>query len=388
MVAFHVPTISETDSYVSAAADDGTSTSNNAIITPLDMDFNEGTPVPSYAEMVRAFELMQARIDQLENAQGHRSSPPPAEPPAPPPSPPVKRPRPTLPDPEPYDHTKPELFPQFESKLQAKLIIDAVAIGGPYEQLWYAFGRLKDSAAARIHPWMQIYGRDRGSVNEGTLNLLFDEMRFAFKDAQLQQKAIARLNTLRQGKRDFREFLGEFEQLLLEAGGHGWDDDVKRGFLDAAINQDLRKALISVDKKMELTAYCRQLQEVAIRIEEFNRIDNARASRKARPAAPRPAVITPQTANSPGPDSMDWAPAGADINAVRPRAKLVSTEEVKARKKEGRCIRCGAAGHFISRCPYRAPFKPAAQITAVLTHQPELDLDGDAASVADDTKNE
>lgn len=64
---------------------------------------------------------------------------------------------------------------------------------------------------------MQIYGKDRHNVNEGTLDLLFEEMRFAFKDAQLQEKALARLNTLLRGRRDFREFLGEFEQLLLEA---------------------------------------------------------------------------------------------------------------------------------------------------------------------------
>jgi len=152
----------------------------------------------------------------------------------------------------------------------------------------------------------------------------------------LQQKALARLNTLRQGKRDFREFLGEFEQLLLEAGGHGWDNNVKRGFLDAAINQDMRKALISVERKTESTAYCRQLQEVAIRIEEFNRIDNARVSRRARPAIPptRPPAFTPQKAMSPGPDPMDWAPAGADINAVKPRAKLVPAGEVEARRRE------------------------------------------------------
>src|SRR6267378_3229461 len=59
-----------------------------------------------------------------------------------------------------------------------------------------------------------------------------------------------------------------------------------------------RPALISLERKTELTAYCRQLQEVAIRIEEFNRIDNARVSRRARPAIPptRPPAFTPQKA--------------------------------------------------------------------------------------------
>ena len=163
---------------------------DNAVLPP-NMDF-ETTPATPHMDLVRTIELMQARINQLESAQEHRSPPPP--PTAGPPSPQVKRPRPTQGDPEPYDHTKPELFPQFESKLQSKLIIDAAAIGGPYEQLWYAFGRLKDYAAARIHPWMQIYGKDRHGVSEGTLEMFFEEMRFAFKDPQLQQKALARLN--------------------------------------------------------------------------------------------------------------------------------------------------------------------------------------------------
>ena len=318
MVTFHAPT-SDTESFISAE--------DNAVIMSPPMDI-EGTP--TYADLARTIELMQTRINQLESAQEYRSPPP-----APvPPSPQIRRPRPTQGDPEPYDHTKPELFPQFESKLQAKLIIDAAAIGGPYEQLWYAFGRLKDYAAARVHPWMQIYGKDRHNVNEGTLDLLFEEMRFAFKDAQLQEKALARLNTLRQGRRDFREFLGEFEQLLLEAGGHKWDDNVKRGYIEAGINQDMRRALISVDKKTELTAYCRQLQEIALRIEELNRIDNARVPRRGRPAMlevresweglgtktamppTRPPVFTPQKTMPQAPDAMDWAPAGADINTV------------------------------------------------------------------------
>lgn len=47
----------------------------------------------------------------------------------------------------------------------------------------------------------------------------------------------------------------------------------------------------------------------------------------------------PQKAMPQDPDAMYWAPTGADINAVRPRAKLVSAGEVEARKREGRCPR-------------------------------------------------
>ena len=35
----------------------------------------------------------------------------------------------------------------FQSKLYAKLQVDEAALGGTYERLWYAFGRLKGKAA-------------------------------------------------------------------------------------------------------------------------------------------------------------------------------------------------------------------------------------------------
>jgi len=107
MVTFHAP--SDTESYLSV--EEETNMADNAVLPP-NMDF-EATPA-THVDLARTIELMQARINQLESAQEHRSPPPPAAPP----SPQVKRPRPTQGDPEPYDHTKPELFPQFESKLQ------------------------------------------------------------------------------------------------------------------------------------------------------------------------------------------------------------------------------------------------------------------------------
>ena len=39
----------------------------------------------------------------------------------------------------------------------------------------------------------------------------------AFADPQKQSKALSRVNQIRQGNRDFREFLRDFEQTLLKA---------------------------------------------------------------------------------------------------------------------------------------------------------------------------
>jgi hypothetical protein len=66
----------------------------------------------------------------------------------------VRRPRPSLLNPDQFDGKKPALFPQFEGILRAKLEIDGYTIGGENEQVWYAFGRLSSEAAGRIYPWM------------------------------------------------------------------------------------------------------------------------------------------------------------------------------------------------------------------------------------------
>lgn len=59
----------------------------------------------------------------------------------------TKRPRPILLDLEQYDGEEMNAYPQFESKLYAKLQVDEAALGGPYERLWYAFDRLKRKMA-------------------------------------------------------------------------------------------------------------------------------------------------------------------------------------------------------------------------------------------------
>jgi hypothetical protein len=45
-----------------------------------------------------------------------------------------------------------------------------------------------------------------------------EQIRFAFRDHAIRDKAIAKLNTLRQGRRSFQELFTEFDRLLLDSG--------------------------------------------------------------------------------------------------------------------------------------------------------------------------
>ena len=144
-------------------------------------------------------------------------------------------------------------FPQFESKLYAKLQVDEAALGGPFERLWYAFDRLKGKAAQRLHPWMETNGKDRDRMTENTISEFFEQMRFFFADVHRRVKANERLHNLYQGKKPFNEYLGEFEQLLLEAGGSTWEDAIKCGFLTNGLNIEMRQSIVSLQASVPIS---------------------------------------------------------------------------------------------------------------------------------------
>ena len=125
----------------------------------------------------------------------------------------AKRPKPSQPDPERFTGEDESVYPQFKGLLDAKLHIDGRAIGTEEECVWYAFGRLGTKAQGRIFPWMN-YTKD---TDQFTVREFMKQLDAAFSDPQKQNKALARINSIRQGNKDFREFLRDFEQTLLEA---------------------------------------------------------------------------------------------------------------------------------------------------------------------------
>ena len=79
------------------------------------------------------------------------------------------------------------------------------------------FGRLEGLAAKRIFPWIDAADK-KGSL---CLKDLFQQMDTAFLDHRAKEKALTALNRTKQGNTPLNDFLGQFDQLLLEAGG--WD---------------------------------------------------------------------------------------------------------------------------------------------------------------------
>ncbi|OJD22214.1 hypothetical protein ACJ73_06441 [Blastomyces percursus] len=267
-----------------------------------------------------------------------------------------KRPKASLPDTARYNGNNPVYFPQFLSNLKAKIAIDGQAIGNEQAQVWYAFGRLEGKASARIHPWVDRYSETSRFTTREFLELL----KSTFADAAREQKALDRLNRLKQGNRSFDELLAELEQLLLEAGGHEWADPIKKGYLKGAFNRELKRHLLSLDERESYDGFKDQVKRVADRVEDFARSERSQLSWRRNASPKRPWGSLPRTSPDP-PDVMEWepTPARAAEDKKTQRAAWVSPKELEKRKERGLCFRCGASGHMVTGCPYQPARRPA-----------------------------
>jgi hypothetical protein len=263
--------------------------------------------------------------------------------------------------PDPYTHEDESAYPQFRGGLEAKLRIDALAIGQEEEQVWYAVDCLKGLAAKRIYPWVE-FARD---TDQFTVRELFKQMDLAFADPQKEAKAVSKINKIKQGSRPFREFLQEFEQTLLEAKGWAWADSIKKGLLKAALSGELTDRLIGREEPGDYASYCAGVRRVA---------DDLQAWKDARRLRMRPGIQPARTSPAPV-ESMDWEPTRATSTAAatartrKPsteglRAKWVSKEVRSQRWEAGACLRCGSRDHMQENCRLR-PAKPPAEVEEV-----------------------
>lgn len=257
----------------------------------------------------------------------------------------VRKPKPCLPHPEKFDGADLSFFPQFEGLLRAKLEIDGNAIGQEKEKVWYAFGRLSGEAAVRIFPWMSYAERE----SKFTVNDFIEQLRTAFRDPRQQQKALGQINRTKQGSRPFGEFLNEFNRLILEAEGWGWDDVIKKGYLKAALSTKLLSATIGVQEVPSYDGYCQQLRMINDQLNEVAELTAWRTKRQ-RGLVPSTAQTTTTTTAVSSYDAMDWQPTTAASSIRRKEGRWASDEVIDERRRSGLCLRCGLAGHRVKDC--------------------------------------
>jgi hypothetical protein len=276
----------------------------------------------------------------------------------------TRKPKHTTPHPERFTGEDESLYPIFRGLLEAKLQTDAQAIGGEYEQVWYAFGRLADTASKRIFPWIQ----HMQNKPDFTVVCLLKQMDLAFLDQQKQSKAVAKINTIKQRNRSFREFLQEFDQTLMEANGWGWQEEVKKGLLKAALTGEVRRELVGRDEPATYPAYVAQIRKITDDLGEW------KDEQKLKGRFQKQQFTAPQ--RNPTDERMDWEPTGTapvastrtsqpQQNQNKPRAKWVSQQEITRRKEANECLRCSSSEHYIGQCHLGPARKPDTTLAPI-----------------------
>lgn len=294
----------------------------------------------------------------------------------------VQSPRPTYPDVDQYDGSDPNGYAVFRTNLKVKFIMDQHYFQTDEAKVYYAFGRLKGLASQRVHAWI-IAKEEAGEPC--TLDDFYKVMDLQFSDPDRVQRALVRINTMRQGRKSLREFLADFEQTLITAGGLNWSDDQKKALLETAINVDLLRGTVGV-----FSDSYEDYRNNLLRIEHNQQRVERLTKRNPRYTTTGPASqpIAPKA----DPERMDWQPTyaakiaslEAQIATLRTnsgpppqRAKWVSEAEIQQRRTSGACIRCGGRDHRIAACPQRPPLRPTRVANIETTEQDQGDSESE-----------
>lgn len=257
-----------------------------------------------------------------------------------------------------FDGSDYSLYPQFESILRAKFELEPMSFPSEAAKIWWALGRLKGKAARVMNPWTEVYKTNQAAFS---MENMFEQMKVQFGDTERQKKALQQLQHLRQGNQPFEDLLANFDRLLMEAGGFGWDDRLKIGLLRDALNYGMKDRMVSVVEEGTYVRYCQQVKGIADKLEELQKIKRSVRRVYGGQSPPRTNAPTPAPNPQPPADTMDWEPTHARMDATKRRAKWASPEDIEHRRKKHLCFRCGGSGHIKPECPYLPARNPNLQ---------------------------
>lgn len=256
-----------------------------------------------------------------------------------------------LPDPAKFSGKRSD-YAAWQQEMRDKLLLDQHLYPTAYEQ-WYLIGRCLEAGPKRV---VETYYAQGGNGGRRDPHDLMDYLDSVYKDVNAAARAANALRTLRQRDSDtFAYFLTRFEQTIAQAGGTSWADSAKITFLEGALNEPLRRALVAVALPDEFGPWVRRVQEVAGRLEAL------KSGRRAELPARR---------QGSGRDN-DGDVAMTGVNKLGERNKGRGSESGASSGNAGnkqrsspdtrRCYRCQEVGHIARNCS--RPSNPRAART-------------------------
>jgi hypothetical protein len=229
--------------------------------------------------------------------------------------------------------------------MKHKLQADEEFIGGRREQFAYLWAQLGPSVQAEVASYYEVGGADETWDPDRFLEYL----QFCYGNTHSRERAQAKLETLRQGKKEpFSDFFIRFEQLLAQSGGAQWDDEQKLHKLRRSLNDNMRtialhRGVTRLDYIDAVGAY----RSIAVDVETMAIEERARGPYAASAHIKR---------DRDGDVEMVSISAAGTRGGPRARGKAsqranwIPDALYQQRRDSGVCIRCGEDGHFAREC--------------------------------------
>jgi hypothetical protein len=305
---------------------------------------------------------------------------------------------------------------------EGKLRVDKEALGDAEGHFMYIFMSLEGKAKDNVTTFVEMQTEKR------TFNVaeLLNRLELLYGERDRKQRATRNLHSIKQGENEpFTSFYPRFEREIANANAEYWPDDSKISYLQEALNDKMKAALIGSDPStissyVGLAKRCDSLSSQMELLGQWKRLrGNTKSSdhhdnhqNHGGQAAQKQSGQKTEVKRE---DMMEWEPTpqtSAKVNAARTRsgkntygyqskrpedqallgkrAKWVDQAEMDARYREGRCLRCGRDNCRVERCPLAAPIRPASatrrtQVNSAAPSRPavtkaEIAEDDDASS--------
>lgn len=303
---------------------------------------------------------------------------------------------------------------------EGKLRVDKEAIGDAEGHFMYVFMSLEGKAKENVTTFAEMQTEKRTFDVTELLNRL--ELLYGQRDRK--QRATRNLHSIKQGENEpFTSFYPRFEREIANANAEYWPDDSKISYLQEALNDKMKAALIGSDPSVisNYVGLAKRCDSLSSQMELLGQWKRPRSNTKnpdnqgGQVAQKQPGQKTEDRRE----DMMEWEPTpqtSSQVNAARTRrdkntygyqskrpedqalsgkrAKWVEQAEMDARYREGRCLRCGRDNCRVERCPLAAPIRPGnatrrTQVNVAVPSRPlvtiaAIEEDEDTASPSDE----